>query len=238
MATPLSDLFDRVINDPETRTEFAAGPEAFLHEHGYTALDAADVQEVMYILADGSPPATAVGYVAAGNSIGDLDPDMQHGLTGAASALGTAVAVIAPVTVEPVVDPVDPGELDGLDDTDDDTDDADDVDDADAAGIDDDVDPGDLDPDDLDAATRDTRGLDAVAHNTDGRGSLDSLDSGSPDLDGSGRPDADITADADAFDVLDAILLDPPDPSATVDHASTDTTTTDDSAGDGWDEII
>lgn len=223
MATPLSDLFDRVINDPETRTEFAAGPEAFLHEHGYTALDAADVQEVMYILADGSPPATAVGYVAAGNSIGDLDPDMQHGLTGAASALGTAVAVIAPATVEPVVDPVDPGELDGLDDTDD----ADDVYDADAAGIDDDVDPGDLDPDDLDA----------VAHNTDGR---DSLDSGSPDLDGSVRPDADITADADAdaFDVLDAILLDPPDLSATVDHASTDTTTTDDSAGDGWDEII
>ncbi|TPW12810.1 MAG: hypothetical protein FD127_2414 [Acidimicrobiaceae bacterium] len=230
MATPLSDLFDRVINDPETRTEFAADPEAFLHEHGYTALDAADVQEVMYILADGSPPATAVGYVAAGNSIGDLDPDMQHGLTGAASALGTAVAVIAPGTVEPVVDPVDPGELDGLDDTDDDTDDADDVDDADAAGIGDDVDPGDLDPDDLDA----------VAHNTDGLGSLDSLDSGSPDLDGSGRPDADITADADAdaFDVLDAILLDPPDLSATVDHASTDTTATDDSAGDGWDEII
>jgi hypothetical protein len=38
--------------------------------------------------------------------------------------------------------------------------------------------------------------------------------------------------------VLDAILLDPPDLSATVDHGSIDTTATDDSAGDGWDEII
>lgn len=218
MATPLSDLFDRVINDPETRTEFAAGPEAFLHEHGYTALDAADVQEVMYILADGSPPATAVGYVAAGNSIGELDPDMQHGLAGAASALGTAVAVIDPATFEPPVDPVDPGELDGLDDADDAADSADD-------------DTGDLDPDELDAAAHETSGPDSL-------GSLDSLDSGSPDLDGSGQPDADIDADADAFDVLDAILLDPPDLLATVDHASTDTTATDDSVGDGWDEII
>lgn len=127
MATPLADLLDGVLHDAEVRAEFAASPEVFLHEHGYAELDAADVQEALFILADGAPPAEAAALNSGGRSIDDLDDLDGAGLGGAAAGLAAAVASIT--GDELLAD--DPADLDGLPDHDT----ADDPDDLDAHRI-------------------------------------------------------------------------------------------------------
>lgn len=65
MATPLAQLLQDVIHEPEIRAQFAASPESFLADHGYEHLDAADLREALYALADGAAPDAAAGYQAA-----------------------------------------------------------------------------------------------------------------------------------------------------------------------------
>ena len=223
MATPLADLIGQVINDTEAQSAFAAGPESFLEAHGYTDIDAADIREAFYILADGSPPAEAAGYVAAGDAIDELDTELQSGLGGAAAGLGVAVAIIMPVDLDLAEDP---GALDGLDDTDD-TDDTDDIDAFDetmsaasGGGIESD--------DDSEAAAGDphdrTVDVDAV-------GDLDT--DAARDV-GADRFDADLDPEVGFV----AAVIDLPDLSDTVDPMSIQAPDVDEPLDDGWGDVI
>lgn len=130
MATPLADLLNGLRNDTGMRADFELSPAEFLDAHGWGSLDATDLQEACYILADGAPPDDAARWLAGGEALGAGDGDGD-----AAGALVTALAAVAPATFD-----LDPADLDGLDELD--ADDADDGTDADAAGEAADADPG------------------------------------------------------------------------------------------------
>jgi hypothetical protein len=151
MATPLAQLLDIVMSDTEARADFARSPEAFMSEHGYQHLDADDVQEALFVLADGSPPAEAGALIESGRAIDDLDASERHGLDGAIAGLGNALHslfggdaldVIDPAELDDVAadddsgDPTaaDVSERDDDDDDQDDEDEPDDLDDQDAGG--------------------------------------------------------------------------------------------------------
>ena len=119
MATPLAQLLQDVIHEPEIRAQFAASPESFLADHGYEHLDAADLREALYVLADGAAPDAAAGYQAGGDAIdADTDPAEQGGLAGAAAGLLDALAGIGGALL-PIELSHDPSHLDDTDDTDD-----------------------------------------------------------------------------------------------------------------------
>ncbi|MFW2332336.1 hypothetical protein [Ilumatobacter sp.] len=94
MATPLSELLDAVLTDAGAREQFRLAPEAFLRSAGYRDLDAADVQEALFVLADGSEPVRAGRLLDGARSIGDpadLDGLDDRGLAGAGDGLLAAI---------------------------------------------------------------------------------------------------------------------------------------------------
>lgn len=209
MATPLSEVLGAVINDPTIRAEFAAGPETFLAGHGYAELDGADVREALYILADGSPSAEAEALSGGGDAIDGLD---AQGLAGAAAGLSLALAAL---TGEPDLVGADPADLDGLDDG------FGDGPEAHQQEVDNnaDTDTGDDDDDGEDVPTAEA--TDEVAS------------SAAPDEE-SAEPVLISPDDAVAVDVQ----IDLVDPAGAVPPLDTSTTTVDDDAGDGWDDLI
>lgn len=114
MATPLATLLHGVLHDADVRAEFAASPDAFLADHGWPGLDAADLREALMVLADGAPAATAGALVTGAEAI---DADVEGSTTAGAGLLEalTAIGAVAPVEVEPDHDPAD---LDDVDDVD------------------------------------------------------------------------------------------------------------------------
>ena len=111
MATPLARLLQDVLHEPDVRAQFAAGPESFFADHGYDHLDAADVREALFVLADGAEPEAAGDYQSGADAIGDT-PGLAEldGIAGAAAGLASAVARIlgAPQLDDPT-DPRAPG---------------------------------------------------------------------------------------------------------------------------------
>ena len=251
MSTPLGDLIRSVLTDPDAQAAFASAPEAFLLDHGYTELEPQDVREALYVLADGSPPETAVRLVAGGDALADLDGD-EHGIGAAAAGLLGALHAM-----DPSQDLTDPSDLDGWDDdTDADADadadagaDADDVtDDADGTGAEDDGrahgghdhdghdDGAHLDRDAAPAEPRDTAADDAAdaASTSDGDPRaihLGDLGTGDPDDDLDGDLDRDLDRDLDHDLDGDAVGIDAgdlhgvdvtPDPFTTLPDLDTD----------------
>ena len=83
MATPLAQLLDAVLFDGGVREQFRLSPEAFLRSAGYDDLDATDVQEALFVLAEGSASVRASQLVAGGLAIGDpIDLDSLDGPAG------------------------------------------------------------------------------------------------------------------------------------------------------------
>jgi len=109
MATPLAQLLDLVLSDADARDGFADGPADFMVRHGYEHLDADDVQEALFVLADGSPPAMATVLIDGGRAVDTLDPAERGGLAGAIAGLSRAFVSMFGVDV-PEYD--DPAELD------------------------------------------------------------------------------------------------------------------------------
>lgn len=112
MATPLAELLDTVLFDTRVREQFRQAPESFLRSAGYDELDAADVQEAMLVLADGSPPIRAGQLIAGGEAIGD--PADLDDLDGAATAglLGAAQGLVVALDAMPIEEHDDPATLD------------------------------------------------------------------------------------------------------------------------------
>lgn len=117
MATPLHQLVDTVLFDPAERELFRQAPETYLRTAGYDDLDAADVQEAMFVLADGASPDRADLLITGGRAIGDvanvddlaIDGTDDVGLEGAGDAFGSALEAL----------PLEVDEIDGLDVVDD-----------------------------------------------------------------------------------------------------------------------
>ena len=109
MATPLAQLLDLVLSDADARDGFADAPADFMVRHGYEHLDADDVQEALFVLADGSPPAMATVLIDGGRAVDTLDPAERGGLAGAIAGLSRAFVSMFGVDV-PEYD--DPAELD------------------------------------------------------------------------------------------------------------------------------
>jgi len=109
MATPLAELLDLVLSDADARDGFADAPADFMVRHGYEHLDADDVQEALFVLADGSPPAMATVLIDGGRAVDTLDPAERGGLAGAIAGLSRAFVSMFGVDV-PEYD--DPAELD------------------------------------------------------------------------------------------------------------------------------
>jgi len=109
MATPLAQLLDLVLTDADARDGFADAPADFMARHGYEHLDADDVQEALFVLADGSPPAMATVLIDGGRAVDTLDPAERGGLDGAIAGLSRAFVSMFGVDV-PEYD--DPAELD------------------------------------------------------------------------------------------------------------------------------
>lgn len=226
MATPLARLFDQVINDPDIRAEFAGSPVSFLRDHGYAELDAADVQEALFVLADGSAPSDAAALIDGGRSIDTLDsPD--DGLSGAAAALGAALRTIVGFEVD-----VDPGDLDGLDD----------VGDVPADGLDHDVQH--VDPDDLDESDDDDSPVDDATAVVDGNAGIASAfdDHASVDAEQSDRldelddaMDSELDVLADVFDDVHGSTLRGDD---TIVAPDTSPTAPEGEVDDGWNDIV
>ncbi|MCB0998155.1 MAG: hypothetical protein KDB40_02570 [Acidimicrobiales bacterium] len=266
MATPLARLLQDVLHEPDVRAQFAAGPESFFADHGYDHLDAADVREALFVLADGAEPEAAGDYQSGADAIGDT-PGLAEldGIAGAAAGLASAVARI--LGAPQLDDPTDPAELDDLadrfggadaDDPGPDPSDHDDRDDGDDADADDDAADGrgpDADGDPADPAdTADTADRSALGHagssddastDLDDRGlddvddlELDDLELDDLDLDG-GLPGA-TTGATTGLDDLDA--LDRPTELFSSDVPRTDPVPDDaphgGELGDGWDDLI
>lgn len=127
MATPLAELLDAILFDPTVREHFQQSSEHFLRNAGHEHLDAADIQEALFVLADGSPPLRAEQLIAGGHAIGDpVDLDGLDDLDsdGFDAADGLVAAIEAMVLDEPGVD--DPQTLDDDTALDDDLDTGDD----------------------------------------------------------------------------------------------------------------
>lgn len=159
MATPLADLLRAVLTDDTVRQAAGRSPSAFLQDHGWEHLDAADLREAMLVLADGSPSAEAVIWVEGGEAI-DPDADLADALVAAAAALPADGAS------DLLAD--DPAGLDGDGDSDSDSpnDTADDADTAHGDGTGDDTGSSD-DDDDTSSSSSSSDG------DGDGDGALD-----------------------------------------------------------------
>lgn len=224
MSTPLAQLFDHVINDPDARARFAGSPEDFLRDHGYNDLDASDVQEALFVLADGSAPSDAARLIDGGRAIDSVD-DPDDGVAGAAAALGAALRSMAGFDVD-----LDPGRLDGLDDTDDPADDQADhelqhVDPDDADDSDDSEDSDESETADVDQRGGIASAFDDVSTDDGEQTRLDELDDAMDD---------ELDALADVFDDVHGLRQ------ADESFAAPDAAPTlpDDEVDDGWNDIV
>ena len=130
MATPLRDLLHELRHDTEVQARFHSSPGEYLHEHGWSDLDAADLQEAMLLLADAAPAAEAADWISVGTAI-DADHDDP------AAALDRALGTVTDRTPDALDE--DPDLLDDRT--------APDHDPADAIDFDDDVATTDIDGD-------------------------------------------------------------------------------------------
>ncbi len=177
MATPLARLVHDVLHDPEVRAQFAASPESFLVDHGHDHLDAADLREAFFVLADGSAPDDASDYRTGGRAMGDDDLDGGSATAGLSGALAAIFGSV--VDVDLGADPT------SLDDVADEADDE--ADDHALDAIDDAID---------DADSHDDDGADAGPAGTVLADEFDLLD-GLPDLDRSGFTDETLVRDVE-----------------------------------------
>ncbi len=119
MATPLHQLVNTVLREPGAREQFLLAPEAFLRSAGYRELDAADVQEALFVLADGSEPARSEQLLAGGRAIGDpAELDGLDGLDGADGGLAAAGWGLVEAIDTMLMDEPSPPDIDRRDDLD------------------------------------------------------------------------------------------------------------------------
>jgi hypothetical protein len=141
MATPLADLLRTVLTDDSARLAAGRTPSAFLHEHGWEHLDAADLREAMLVLADGAPTVEATVWVTGSDAI-DGDGDVGDALATAIATFGSDLVDL--VDLDDLGTPDDDAIEDDEDDGDPDTGDPQPMHDADETDIR--TTPSDVDP--------------------------------------------------------------------------------------------
>ena len=126
MATPLGQLLHTLRTDPEVRRAVRNSPEEYLDRHGWGDLDSADLQEALLLMADAAPHRDAVGWISAGDSVGQHEDDPAGALVAALDTLGGDVdhlhddlepaAFDDPADLDDPIGHDDPADLDDLDD--------------------------------------------------------------------------------------------------------------------------
>lgn len=186
MATPIAELLHAVLTDATVRADATRSPRAFLDDHGWEHLDAADLQEAFLVLADGAPPAEAAVWIAGGDAV---DPDGEaHGAL--ASAIGALPGALVATDPSALDDPA-PAAAD----TDTETDDIETDDDTEIETDDDDIETETETETGTDDETETETGTD------DDTAELTATDG--VDSDPFAGPAADADADADRFADLD-----------------------------------
>jgi hypothetical protein len=179
MATPLADLLRSVLTDDTMRLAAGRSPGAFLRDHGWEHLDAADLREAMLVLADGAPTAEAVVWVGGSDAI-DIDADPADALTAATATFPSDLVADDPIALDDIDDPHDDGP-----DTDDDVHDdhAGDAGDAASDELDDATGGGGTDVELTDVELTDigSDGDEAIDLDTDGTLDPDPFETGPPD---------------------------------------------------------
>ncbi len=98
MSTPLRELLNNVLFDPETRAALGGDPATFLADHGWSTLEGTDLEEAVAALADGLPIETAEAITMACEGVDfAADPDVGQLL----AAVATDIATELPTALEP-----------------------------------------------------------------------------------------------------------------------------------------